>query len=79
MELVSFEFGQQTPAFKYVQAFEYSEGVPGGHKPVTWVSIHSPPCGLEKMSNYQVVIQAEVDTVCEDFRMVFRSTVGKAR
>lgn len=30
MELVSFEFGQQTPAFKYVQAFEYSEGVPGG-------------------------------------------------
>ncbi|XP_060068931.1 extended synaptotagmin-1-like [Ylistrum balloti] len=79
MELLSFTFGDKTPAFKYVRAFEYSEGVPGGHKPVSWVSVHSPPCGLEKMSNYQVVLQAEVDTACEDFRMVFRSTIGKAR
>ncbi|XP_021363812.1 extended synaptotagmin-1-like isoform X2 [Mizuhopecten yessoensis] len=79
MELLSFQFGDQTPAVKYVRAFEYSEGVPGGHKPVSWVSVHSPPCGLEKMSNYQVVLQAEVDTVCEDFKMVFRSTIGKAR
>ncbi|XP_033734634.1 extended synaptotagmin-1-like isoform X2 [Pecten maximus] len=79
MELLSFQFGDQTPAFKYIRAFEYSEGVPGGHKPVSWVSVHSPPCGLGKMSNYQVVLQAEVDTVCEDFKMVFRSTIGKAR
>ncbi|XP_069116307.1 extended synaptotagmin-1-like [Argopecten irradians] len=79
MKLVSFQFGDQTPAFKYIRAFEYSEGVPGGHKPVGWVSVHSPPYGLGKMSNYQVVLQAEVDTACEDFKMVFRSTIGKAR
>ncbi|KAL5008759.1 hypothetical protein ScPMuIL_014340 [Solemya velum] len=78
IELTAFTFGGQTPSIRHVHVFEYSDGV-GGSKPVTWVSIDKPPRGLDKMSSFEVVLEADISTQCEDFRMVFSSRVGSKR
>ncbi|XP_076463535.1 extended synaptotagmin-1-like isoform X2 [Babylonia areolata] len=79
LELHTFSTGEQTPNVRNVQVFEYCEGIPGGHKPITWFSINKPPAGLNKMSNYQLVVQCDVQLLSEDFKMIFRARVGSKK
>jgi hypothetical protein len=80
LELNTFTTGEQTPIVRNVQVFEYCEGILGKqYKPITWFSIGKPPAGLDKMSTYQLVIQADVQIVAEDFKMIFRARVGSKR
>ncbi|XP_046355848.2 uncharacterized protein PYUK71.03c-like isoform X2 [Haliotis rufescens] len=79
LALTTFNVGEQTPHIRNVRVFEFSEGVPGGHKPCTWFSVNQPPKGLDNMSTYQVVVESDVTMQCEDFKMIFRGRVGSKR
>lgn len=78
LELNTFSTGEQTPIIRNVQTFEYCEGVPGG-QPVSWLNVNKPPAGLDKMSTFQLVVQFDVQLLCEDFRMIFRARVGSKK
>ena len=78
LELTGFTFGDITPSLRCVKAFECSDGVPG-FKPASWSSICQPPVGLEKLSAYRVVLEADMASRCEDFRMVFQARVGSKK
>ena len=79
LELTTFNTGDQTPNIRNVQVFEYCEGVPGGHKPITWFNVSKPPAGLDKMATYQLVIQCDLQLIAEDFKMIFRARVGSKK
>ena len=78
IELAAFTFGDLTPSIRSVKVFECVDGVPG-LKPASWSSITHPPLGLDKMSSYQVVLETDVASRCDDFRMVFRARLGGKR
>ncbi|KAK7104209.1 hypothetical protein V1264_018965 [Littorina saxatilis] len=79
LELNTFNTGDQTPNIRNVQVFEYCEGAPGGHKPISWSNVNKPPAGLDKMSSYQLVVQCDLQLLAEDFRMIFRARVGSKK
>ncbi|KAL8611006.1 hypothetical protein ACOMHN_042622 [Nucella lapillus] len=79
LELHTFNTGEHTPNVRNVQVFEYCEGVPGNHKPITWFSISKPPAGLDKMTSYQLVVQCDLQLMSEDFKMIFRARVGSKK
>lgn len=76
---MTFTFGDYTPTIKHINAFEYADGIPGGRKPISWTNINKPPVGLDKLTSYQIVIEMDVASVCEDFKMIFRSTIGSGK
>ena len=78
IELAGFTFGDLTPSIRSVKVFECIDGVIG-IKPASWSSITQPPMGLDKMSSYQVVIETNMASRCDDFRMVFRARLGGKR
>lgn len=78
LELIAFTFGDITPCIRNVKAFECSDGVKG-FKPASWSSVTQPPAGLDKMSSFQIVLEADIASRCEDFRMVFRARAGGQR
>ncbi|WAR19324.1 hypothetical protein MAR_001162, partial [Mya arenaria] len=61
--------------FRSIKAFECSDGVPG-FKPACWSNIAQPPAGLHKMSTFQIVLEADMSSRCDEFRMVFRARAG---
>lgn len=75
MELAGFTFGNITPSFRCIKAFECCDGMPG-FKPASWSSVLQPPAGLLRMSEYQVVMETDMLSSCDEFRMVFRARVG---
>ncbi|CAL1533878.1 unnamed protein product [Lymnaea stagnalis] len=79
LEVVNFTVGEQTPNVRNMRTFECSESTPGSLQPISWFNVHRPPAGLEKLSTYQVVIEADVSMVSEDFKMIFRGRVGSSR
>ncbi|XP_052272099.1 extended synaptotagmin-1-like isoform X2 [Dreissena polymorpha] len=78
LELTGFTFGDLTPSFRSIKAFECSDGV-RGFKPVSWSSVLQPPVGLHKMSSFQIVLEADIAAICEEFRMVFKARAGTER
>ncbi|XP_052767239.1 uncharacterized protein LOC128208010 isoform X2 [Mya arenaria] len=78
LEVIGFTFGDITPSFRSIKAFECSDGVPG-FKPACWSNIAQPPAGLHKMSTFQIVLEADMSSRCDEFRMVFRARAGGER
>ncbi|XP_060558293.1 uncharacterized protein LOC132718594 [Ruditapes philippinarum] len=78
LQLVGFTFGDITPCIRNVKVFECADGVQG-FKPASWSSVTQPPAGLDKMSSFQIVLEADIASRCEDFRMVFRARAGGER
>jgi len=35
-----------------------------------------PPAGLHKMSTFQIVLEADMASMCDEFRMVFSARAG---
>ncbi|KAK3702728.1 hypothetical protein RRG08_042714 [Elysia crispata] len=79
LELSAFNLGEQTPHIKNVRTFECSESTPGSLQPISWFNVHRPPAGLDKASSYQVVVEADISLMSEDFKMIFRGRVGSAK
>ncbi|CAG5128727.1 unnamed protein product, partial [Candidula unifasciata] len=79
LELVAFNVGEQTPNIKNLRTFECSESTPGSLQPISWFNVHRPPAGLDKLSSYQVVVEADINTMSDDFKMIFRGRVGSSR
>ncbi|GFO03794.1 extended synaptotagmin-1, partial [Plakobranchus ocellatus] len=79
LELSAFNVGDQTPHIKNVRTFECSESTPGSLQPISWFNVHRPPAGLDKASSYQVVVEADISMMSEDFKMIFRGRVGSAK
>ncbi|ESP01610.1 hypothetical protein LOTGIDRAFT_238227 [Lottia gigantea] len=79
LELKTFTVGNQTPNVKNVRVYEFCEGVPGGQKPITWVSVNKPPAGIDRMSTYKVIVESDITLHCEDFKMIFHAKVGNKR
>lgn len=73
--MTSFTFGDATPSIRCIKAYECLDGV-RGFKPASWSNVTLPPAGLEKMSTFQIVLEADTSSRCEDFRMVFRARAG---
>ncbi|XP_053395877.1 uncharacterized protein LOC123544970 isoform X2 [Mercenaria mercenaria] len=78
LELTGFTFGDITPCIRNIKAFECTDGV-RGFKPASWSDVTHPPAGLDKMSTFQIVLEADIASRCEDFRMVFRARAGGER
>lgn len=76
IELSTFTLGTNTPSIRHVRVFEYAEGIPRGSKTLAWLDVTKPPPGLENKSEFKVVVEVDVDMLCEDFRMVFKILVG---
>ncbi|XP_055878797.1 uncharacterized protein LOC106052623 isoform X3 [Biomphalaria glabrata] len=79
LEVSSFTVGEQTPNIKNVRTFECSESTPGSLQPISWFNVHRPPAGLQQLSSYQVVVEADLSLVSEDFKMIFRGRVGSGK
>uniref|UniRef100_A0A0B7ARF5 Uncharacterized protein n=1 Tax=Arion vulgaris TaxID=1028688 RepID=A0A0B7ARF5_9EUPU len=79
LELVTFSVGEQTPNIKNLRTFECSESTPGSLQPISWFNVHCPPAGLDKLSSYQVVVEADISMMSDDFKMIFRGRVGSSR
>lgn len=75
LKLTGFTFGDITPSFRSVKAFECCDGV-RGFKPASWSNIVHPPAGLHKMSTFQIVLEADMASMCDEFRMVFSARAG---
>lgn len=76
IELSTFTLGSNTPSIRHIRVFEYGEGIPRGSKTLAWMDVTKPPPGLENKSEFKVVVEVDVDMLCEDFRMVFKILVG---
>ncbi|KAL4237453.1 hypothetical protein ACF0H5_002170 [Mactra antiquata] len=76
LELTGFTFGDITPSIRCIKAFECSPDGVRGFKPLSWSSVVQPPAGLDRMSTFQIVLEADMASRCEDFRMIFLARVG---
>ncbi|XP_035679884.1 uncharacterized protein PYUK71.03c-like isoform X8 [Branchiostoma floridae] len=75
IELTCFTLGDQTPHFHLVKAYEYSDMMTNP-RVATPENITSPPLDMAKVSDYQLVLEADVGLCCSDFKMIYTARLG---
>ncbi|XP_078674088.1 uncharacterized protein LOC144912546 isoform X3 [Branchiostoma floridae x Branchiostoma belcheri] len=75
IELTCFTLGDQTPHFHLVKAYEYSDMMTNP-RVATPENITSPPLDMAKVSDYQLVLEADVGLCCADFKMIYTARLG---
>jgi hypothetical protein len=76
VDLKTFNMGNKTPFVKYVHVHEAADGK---KCPMSWTNISSPPNGLAHLQKYELIIEADVGLLCEDFKMVLNARLGGKR
>ena len=80
LELIVFSTGDQTPTFRNMKMLECSEGSRDVLcTPHSWSNINKPPVGLDKMANYQLVLQCDLQLIADDFKMIYRTRLGSQK
>ncbi|XP_066279923.1 uncharacterized protein [Branchiostoma lanceolatum] len=75
IELTCFTLGDQTPRFHLVKAYEYSDMMTNP-RVATPENISTPPLDMAKVSDYQLVLEADVGLCCSDFKMIYTARLG---
>ena len=76
---MSFTLGEKTPFIKYIDVFEYIDVDLVSKKVMSSSRVIQSANSLVRAQQHQIVIEADVGLVGEDFAMVIRANVGGKR